>query len=160
MYELQGYVDSKSATERELLEFGARQVQEGGGGLEVVTLACGLIVGDTLHCCAAETTIITFSQFIHQDDAQPFYHALRFLEELDGKVPLVHIHDVCDAHIFCMEQSSLHGRFLCASSFLSSSDIATYYRLHHPQLQQKYGSVSLSILCLIDCWFITKCMQN
>ncbi|XP_038896232.1 putative anthocyanidin reductase [Benincasa hispida] len=131
---LKAYVDSKTLTEKELLKFGESKESE---GLEVVTLVCGLISGESPHRPSpALTTIITFSQFI--DESEPF-KLLRYLEELDGKVPLVHIDDVCDAHIFCMEQSSIHGRFLCATSFLSSSDIANCYRLHHPQLQQKHG---------------------
>ncbi|CAK9319136.1 unnamed protein product [Citrullus colocynthis] len=128
------YTESKTITEKELLKFGESKES---GQLEVVTLGCGLIAGDSPHPSPASTTIISFSQFI--DESEPF-KSLRFLEELDGKVPLVHIDDVCDAHIFCMEQSSISGRFLCASSFLSSSDIANYYHLHHPQLQQKHGA--------------------
>ncbi|TYK17664.1 vestitone reductase-like [Cucumis melo var. makuwa] len=130
-----GYVDSKTATEKELLKFGE---SEESMKLEVVTLACGLIAGDTLHPSPAATTTVTFSQFI--DESEPF-KLLRFLEELDGKVPLVHIDDVCEAHIFCMEQTSIHGRFLCATSFLSSPEIANYYHLHHSHLQQKHGKL-------------------
>ncbi|XP_038874896.1 putative anthocyanidin reductase [Benincasa hispida] len=129
----EAYVDSKTVTEKELLKFGE---SEESGNLEVVTLACGLIAGNTVHPSSNASTIITFSQFTDESEA---FNILRYLEEIDGKVPLVHIDDVCDAHIFCMEQSSIHGRFLCATSFLSSSDIANYYRLHHPQLRQKQG---------------------
>lgn len=35
------------------------------------------------------------------------------------RIPLVHVDDVCEAHIFCMQNTSINGRFLCASSFIS-----------------------------------------
>ncbi|GMQ05679.1 hypothetical protein CsSME_00050610 [Camellia sinensis var. sinensis] len=35
--------------------------------------------------------------------------------KLLGSVPLLHIDDVCEAHIFCMEKKSLRGRFLCSA---------------------------------------------
>ncbi|KAE8650235.1 putative anthocyanidin reductase isoform X1 [Cucumis sativus] len=132
---LVGYLDSKTITEKELLKFGKSEESK---GLEVVSLVCGLVAGESPHPSAAITTMVTFSQFIHESEPFKF---LRFLEELDGKVPLVHIDDVCEAHIFCMEQTSIHGRFLCASSFLSSTEIANYYHLHHSHLQQKHGKL-------------------
>ncbi|XP_031738142.1 putative anthocyanidin reductase isoform X2 [Cucumis sativus] len=134
---LQGYVESKTITEKEFLKFGESEESK---RLEVVSLVCGLVAGESPHPSAAITTMVTFSQFIHESEPFKF---LRFLEELDGKVPLVHIDDVCEAHIFCMEQTSIHGRFLCASSFLSSSEIANYYHLHHSHLQQKHGFLKL-----------------
>uniref|UniRef100_A0A0A0L3X0 3-beta hydroxysteroid dehydrogenase/isomerase domain-containing protein n=1 Tax=Cucumis sativus TaxID=3659 RepID=A0A0A0L3X0_CUCSA len=138
------YVESKTVTEKELLKFRESEESE---RLEVVSLACGLVVGESPHPSSALSTMsitpspalstyITFSQFIDESELFKYF---RSLEELNGKVPLVHINDVCDAHIFCMEQSSIDGRFLCASSFLSSSDTANYYHLHHPQLKQKHG---------------------
>ncbi|KAL0547766.1 hypothetical protein IC582_012191 [Cucumis melo] len=131
-----GYMESKTITEKELLKFGESEESE---RLEVVSLVCGVIAGESPHLSLALSTLSTMavlSQFI--DDGKLFKYC-RFLQELDGKVPLTHINDARDALIFCMEQSSIDGRFLCASSFLSSSDIANYYRLHHPQLKQKHG---------------------
>ncbi|KAE8650234.1 putative anthocyanidin reductase [Cucumis sativus] len=130
---LQEYLESKTRTEKELLKFGESEESE---RLEVVSLVCGLVVGESPHPSSILSTMVTFSQFIDESELFKYF---RFLEELEGKVTLIHINDVCDAHIFCMEQSSIDGRFLCASSFLSSSDIVNYYRLHHPQLKQKHG---------------------
>ncbi|KAL5572075.1 hypothetical protein UlMin_021672 [Ulmus minor] len=98
---LKAYEDSKTLTEKELLSF----ENKNGGGLEVVTLVCGLVGGDTL---------LSFTP-------------------LNGKIPIVHIQDVCEAHIFCMENPSLKGRFLCASSFISSIEIAAYYQENYPK---------------------------
>lgn len=67
-------------------------------------------------------------------DLELFFHSLRFLEELLAKIPIVHIEDVCDAHIFCIQApASISGRFLVASSYVSSLDIANYYLQSYPQ---------------------------
>ncbi|XP_040961864.1 anthocyanidin reductase ((2S)-flavan-3-ol-forming) isoform X1 [Gossypium hirsutum] len=63
------------------------------------------------------------------------YNTLRFLEELLGKVPILHVEDVCDAHIFCLEKPSINGRFLCATAYLSSAEIASHYRMIFPDIQ-------------------------
>ncbi|MFS7932283.1 putative anthocyanidin reductase ((2R,3R)-flavan-3-ol-forming) [Helianthus anomalus] len=66
------------------------------------------------------------------------YRSLRYSEELAGKIPIVHIKDVCRAHIFCAETLSITGRFLCASSYVTSAEIAKYYLETFPQLNQEY----------------------
>ncbi|KAK4721082.1 hypothetical protein R3W88_011315 [Solanum pinnatisectum] len=69
------------------------------------------------------------------------YNQPKFIEEVDGKVPIIHIEDVCEAHIFSTENNdSMNGRFLCASAFVSSAEIATYYQQNYPELHinQKY----------------------
>ena len=63
------------------------------------------------------------------------YRSLRFLEELLGKVSILHIEDLCDAHIFCLDKPSINGRFLCAGAYLSSADIASHGRKHYPDIK-------------------------
>ncbi|CAL5437641.1 unnamed protein product [Camellia sinensis] len=63
------------------------------------------------------------------------YAGLRFLQELLGSVPLLHIDDVCEAHIFCMEKRSLRGRFLCSAVDPTIQEIANYYQENYPQLK-------------------------
>nr|CAB3468589.1 unnamed protein product [Digitaria exilis] len=54
--------------------------------------------------------------------ARPF-GALRMLQRLMGSVPLVHVDDVWDALVFCMERPSMAGLFLCAAAYLTVTDI-------------------------------------
>ncbi|CAN6710831.1 unnamed protein product [Malus baccata var. baccata] len=124
------YVDSKTLAEREILSYGNQK----NGGLEVVTLACGLVGGDALLPFTSSSVAVFISQLTNSATE---YQLLRFLEELVGKIPIVHIDDVCDAHIFCMEKPSISGRFLCASSYVSSAEIATYYQQNYPIFQVK-----------------------
>ncbi|KAA8520725.1 hypothetical protein F0562_015003 [Nyssa sinensis] len=120
---LMGYTHSKTLSEKEVLGY--------NDSLEVVSLACGLVGGDTLLSSMSESIGVLISQ-ITGDKRR--YGTLRFLEELIGKVPIVHIQDVTMAHIFCMENSSISGRFLCASTYLSSAQIASYYQKYYPDI--------------------------
>ncbi|KAI4355204.1 hypothetical protein L6164_003998 [Bauhinia variegata] len=127
----QKYTDSKTKTEKELLSY------DNGGGLEVVTLACGLVGGETLLSSLPLSVQLFISPL--KDNELAFY-SVRFLEELLGKVPIVHIGDVCEAHIFCIEKPSISGRFLVASSYVSSADFANYCLQTYPdsRVKQKY----------------------
>lgn len=94
-----------------------------GDKLKVVSLVTGLVGGDPVQSTMSSSMKVLLSQ-IFRDKGQ--YQVLRFLEELCGKIPIVHLQDVNQAHIFCMENSALNGRFLCASAFLKSSDIPAF----------------------------------
>lgn len=116
--------------EKEILSYG----NDGDGGLEVVTLACGLVGGDTVlpYMPGSVAGVI-----VQLTENQNHYQSLRFAEEFLGKIPIVHIEDVCEAHIFCMEKSSIQGRFLCFNSYISSAEMAEYYQKHYPEFRIK-----------------------
>ena len=126
---MQNYTESKTKSEREILSYNERN-KEGGGKLEVVSLVCGLVGGDTVMSSTPTSVNVFISQV---KDSEIEFHILRFLEELIGNIPIVHIQDVCDAHIFCIQKPSLSGRFLVAASYVSSSDVVNYYLQSHPQ---------------------------
>lgn len=121
---MQEYACSKTASEKELLSY--------DGEIEVVSLVCGLVGGETILSSIPESTGVLMSQVTKNKRR---YQTLRFLEELLGKVPILHVGDVCDAHIFCMETPSIKGRFLCASAYLSSAEIASHYRKNCPDME-------------------------
>jgi len=128
---LKDYTYSKTLSEKHLLSYGN---DENGGGLEVVTLACGLVGGDTLLSSTLNSNIVCIAQIVQNERA---YKSLKFLEGLLGKIPLIHIDDVCEAHIFCMESTSISGRFLCASSYISLQEMDDHYALYHPEFTVK-----------------------
>ncbi|KAK2650344.1 hypothetical protein Ddye_017833 [Dipteronia dyeriana] len=129
---LASYTESKTLTEREILSYGTDA--NGTGGLEVISLDAGLVGGDTLLLYTPSSVAVLISQLMNNED---LYQTLRYLEELLGKVPVVHIDDICEAQIFCMEQPSINGRFLCASCYVSSAEIASYYQQHFPEFHVK-----------------------
>uniref|UniRef100_A0A803KZK5 Anthocyanidin reductase n=1 Tax=Chenopodium quinoa TaxID=63459 RepID=A0A803KZK5_CHEQI len=81
------------------------------GDLEIVTLACGYRVS--------------------------LYKTLKELDVLCGKIPIIHLEDACEAHIFCIENDSIKGRFLCASDYVSAAEIAECLQQTHPELNVK-----------------------
>ncbi|TYH43152.1 hypothetical protein ES332_D11G108800v1, partial [Gossypium tomentosum] len=121
---LMAYASSKTASEKELLRY--------NGAIEIVSLALGLVGGGTLLSTMPGSVNVLVSQVTNN---KAVYNTLRFLEELLGKVPILHVEDVCDAHIFCLEKPSINGRFLCATAYLSSAEIASHYRMIFPDIQ-------------------------
>lgn len=104
-------------------------------GLDVISLTVGLVGGDTLLPHFSGSLSIFISQITNDETGLKY---LRFLEEVGGKIPIVHIQDVCDAHIFCLERCpSFRGRFLCASDYVSPVDIAKYYQENYPEYYLK-----------------------
>ncbi|GAU47761.1 hypothetical protein TSUD_387200 [Trifolium subterraneum] len=108
--------------------------KNGSGGIEVVTLAVGLVGGDALLSFIPSTVAVIIAQL---KDNEAKYKSLKFVEDICGKIPLVHVDDVCEAHIFCAENSSVNGRFLVASSYASSAEVANYYLQNYPEFDLK-----------------------
>ena len=112
--------------EKEILKFEKE-------GLEVVALCCGLVGGHTFLPYIPTSGGMFLSVLTQEKE---LYNKLKFLEDLNGKVPIVHIEDVCEAHMFFMNNvGSLSGRFLCASSFVSTAEIGNYYEHNYPEFK-------------------------
>ncbi|KNA14837.1 hypothetical protein SOVF_103800, partial [Spinacia oleracea] len=123
------YIISKTESEKEVLRFGE------DGNMEVVTLVCGLVGGDTLLSYTPATTAVLLCQ-ITEIESQ-YYQTFRCLEDLCGKIPIIHIHDICEAHIFCIQNDSINGRVLCASNYVSSTEIAECLEQTYPEFHVK-----------------------
>ncbi|CAL9105107.1 unnamed protein product [Musa textilis] len=124
---LKAYLYSKTLSEKELLMANEKAER----GLEVVSLTCALVGGDAIiphtpPSVEAMVSPVTGKKLPHD--------GLRFLQALLGSVPLVHIEDVCEAHVFCMERESMAGRFLCAVAYPTVQDIVDHYAEKYPQL--------------------------
>ncbi|KAJ7962540.1 Anthocyanidin reductase-like [Quillaja saponaria] len=117
------YVHSKTLSEKEVFTHSSE--------IEIVSIACGLVGGDSLVSPMPQSMGVLISQPTKNKTS---YQMLRFMEELLGKVPFLHIEDVCEAHIFCIEHPSINGRFLCANSYLTSADIAGHFQENHPDI--------------------------
>ena len=98
--------------------------------MEVVSLACGLVGGDTLLPYMPASVRVVVAPVTGEEQC---YRQLQFLQGLLGSVPLVHIDDVCEAHIFCMGKPSMAGRFLCANGYPLIHDCAQHFACKHPQ---------------------------
>lgn len=115
---------SKTQSEKELLRY--------NGEIEIVSIALGLVGGSTIRSALPDSLRVLIAQATN-DRVQ--YRVLRILEEVVGKVPVVHIEDVCEAHIFCItKEHSISGRFLCASDYVKTADIAHRIKKSFPAI--------------------------
>lgn len=126
---------SKTLSEKELLSYyssSSSKEDDRPRALEVVTLACGLVGGDSIQTYLWGSIAAIVAPLTGQAAS---HNALLFLQALLGSVPLVHVEDVCEAHVFCMEQESMAGRFLCAAGYPNMRDIVDHFAAKHPDLK-------------------------
>ncbi|XP_047342110.1 putative anthocyanidin reductase [Impatiens glandulifera] len=133
--DLLAYVRSKTLSEKEILSYNDDCV-----GVEVVSLICGLVGGDVKMLAYVPGSV---GAVVGQLTGNPFnYLSLKMIQELLGSVPLIHIEDICEALIFCMKQSSMNGRFMCAAVDPTMSDMALYFLEKNPKFKiQDHGVI-------------------
>ncbi|KAF0907193.1 hypothetical protein E2562_015702 [Oryza meyeriana var. granulata] len=131
---LNGYVSSKSLSEKELLSYNESPTR----AFEVVSLACALVGGDTLQPYLWSSIPVVVAPLT---GSEVYHNALKFMQALLGSVPLVHIDDICEAHIFCMEQPSIAGRFLCAGGYPNMKDYVDRFAAKFPEMEIKLKEV-------------------
>ena len=98
-------------------------------------MLCGLVGGDTLLPYTTDSIHIILSPLT---GIQLYHTALKWMQSLHGSVPLIHIDDVCEAHIFCMEQLSSPvtcGRYLCAAAHPNMKHFVERYTRKHPKVK-------------------------
>nr|CAD1843304.1 unnamed protein product [Ananas comosus var. bracteatus] len=126
------YVSSKTLSEKAVLSYNDDRRSK-GSKLEVVSLACGLVGGGN--------TILPYTPLSVRVIVAPLtgeeicHRQLMFLQALLGSVPLIHIDDVCEAHIFCMERPSIAGRFLCAAGYPAMQECVDYFVKEFPGIK-------------------------
>nr|XP_011463973.1 PREDICTED: anthocyanidin reductase-like isoform X2 [Fragaria vesca subsp. vesca] len=121
-----GYIKLKTLAEKAVLSYN----DFGDSKLEVVTLPCGLVGGESLLSYLPLSVRVILAQLTGDMFS---CDGLNLMQEFMGSVPLVHIDDVCRAHIFCMEQPSMKGRFCCAVACHSIKEIAIYFQETYPE---------------------------
>ncbi|XP_006657922.2 putative anthocyanidin reductase [Oryza brachyantha] len=133
---LDGYVSSKSLSEKALLSYND---EPPAPAFEVVTLACALVGGDTLQPRLWSSIPVIVAPLTGDEG---YHNSLKFIQALLGSLPLAHIDDVCDAHIFCMEQPSIAGRFLCAAGYPNMKDYVDRFAAKFPDIEIKLKEIT------------------
>ncbi|XP_060674196.1 NADPH HC-toxin reductase 1-like isoform X2 [Ziziphus jujuba] len=124
---LLGYTRSKTLAEKEILSYN----EVDNGKLEVVTIPCGVVGGDQTLLPYLNITVETLLSQLSGNLCG--YNSLKCVQEITGSIPLVHLEDVCEAHIFCMEQPSLRGRYFCSVVNPTLKEIALYIQENYPE---------------------------
>ncbi|KAL8098367.1 hypothetical protein AgCh_031214 [Apium graveolens] len=132
---LRAYTISKTLAEKEILSYNTIE-SNSVTGLQVVSLACALVGGDTVLSYVPASMGVILSPLLG-DSLSSYYQSLQHLQELLGCVPLVHIEDVCEAHVFCMEKPSLKGRFICSNADPTVQEITEYFKNNCPNPEFK-----------------------
>ncbi|XP_047062889.1 putative anthocyanidin reductase [Lolium rigidum] len=130
---LDAYVSSKTLSDKELLKYNEGR-SSAARPFDVVVLLCGLVGGDTILPYASSSMHNMLSPLT---GVELYHKNLMFLQSLLGSVPLVHVDDVCEAHVICMERPSdiAGGRYLCAVGYPNMQDILEHYAGKHPELK-------------------------
>ncbi|KAH9299393.1 hypothetical protein KI387_031075, partial [Taxus chinensis] len=120
------YYVAKTLAEEAALQYGKDE------GLEVVTVAAGLVGGPSLaptfESCSAFITLAPIT------GNQACYQILTEFQSLMGSIPFVHVEDVCNAHIFLMIHPSPWGRYVCCSNAIAIADMADLFRKRYPDM--------------------------
>ncbi|XP_002463149.2 putative anthocyanidin reductase [Sorghum bicolor] len=136
---LDDYVRSKLLSEKELLSYNESSKDQPRTLVEVVALACAVVGGDTIQTYLWSSLAVVVAPLTGQ---AILHNSLMFIQALMGSVPLAHVEDVCEAHVFCMEQASMSGRFLCAAGYPNMRDIVDHFAAKHPDLEIKLTEVT------------------
>ena len=119
-------------SEKELLAYNAVE----SSALEVITVPCSVVAGDTLQAHATFSLECLVSP-VTRDER--LLAVLRLLQPLAGSVPVTHVDNVCDALVFCMERPAMAGRFLCAAAYPTFGDVVGHFAAKYPHLDIRKG---------------------
>ncbi|KAJ3701118.1 hypothetical protein LUZ61_004823 [Rhynchospora tenuis] len=122
------YTSSKTLSEKALLDYNHHKK---GNSFAVVSLSIGLVGGETILSSLPGSVSVIVSPLT---GVMICYTQLKMFQKLLGSVPLVHVDDVCESLIFCMEKPSMAGRFICVAAYPSMKDIVEIYRDAFPEI--------------------------
>ncbi|KAL6603639.1 hypothetical protein ACP70R_044000 [Stipagrostis hirtigluma subsp. patula] len=117
------YILSKRLTEEAAFRF-ARE-----NGIHLVSVVIPTVAGPFLTP-SVPTSIQLLLSPITGDPK--LYSLLASVHSRFGCVPLSHVQDVCDAHVFLAEAPRAEGRYLCAAGSHAMSQIAPLLASHYP----------------------------
>jgi len=118
------YSASKTLAERAALQYGKEHE------LDVLTIIPVLVVGSSITPTVPISVQLTLSLLTGiPDDLQ----VLKEQQLSAGSISLVHVDDLCKAHIFLMENLATEGRYICSAINMSVPQLALYLSKRYPQ---------------------------
>jgi bifunctional dihydroflavonol 4-reductase/flavanone 4-reductase len=123
------YSISKTLAEKAAIEYSLNS-----GQMEVVTILPGYVGGSGI--------ISTFAYSCNEilGPITGNCEGLKSSESSEGCISLVHIDDLCEAHIFLMEQPKVQGRHVCVVGSLSLSQLADFIHKRYPHFTLQFKS--------------------
>ncbi|XP_057864110.2 putative anthocyanidin reductase [Cryptomeria japonica] len=121
------YMIAKTLAEQEALKYGLNS------GIEVISILPGLVIGPWFTATSALTSAQTILALIGGNNE--FYEVIKYDEFVLGSIPIVHIEDTCNAHIFVMECTNARNRYVCASDSLSLKSLKDFLAKQYVQFK-------------------------
>eukprot|EP01018_Ginkgo_biloba_P010205 Gb_24242 [translate_table: standard] len=120
------YFVSKTLAEQATLQF-ARE-----NHIDVVSIVPVTVSGPSLTTAIPSSVDVTMS--LITGNAQ-WYGLKKAIESVTGSTSLVHIEDVCNAHVYIMEQPVVEDRYMCSAHSTTISELARFISRRYPQYQ-------------------------
>ena len=99
--------------------------------IEVVTLLVALVGGPSITPTFSSSALITLAPITGNQEC---CETLSSFQSLMGSIPLVHVEDVCKAHMMLMEHPFVWGHYVCYSDAPLIADMADFFRKLYPDI--------------------------
>ncbi|KAL5772606.1 hypothetical protein ACOSQ2_012530 [Xanthoceras sorbifolium] len=129
-----GYSVSKTLAEKEAWKF----AQE--NNIDLITVIPTLMVGPPITADIPSSIGLSMSLITGNEIC---LNALKGMQKLSGSIAIVHVEDVCRAHIFLAEKKSASGRYICSAVNTTVPELAKFLSKRYPQykFQTDFGDL-------------------
>ncbi|KAL2327957.1 hypothetical protein Fmac_021384 [Flemingia macrophylla] len=110
------YALSKLLTEEAAFQFAKEN------GIDLVSVITGTVAGPFFTANVPASVKVLLSPLTGETE---YFMILSAVNARMGSISLVHIEDICNAHIFLMEHANAEGRYICSSQSCTLSNLAT-----------------------------------
>eukprot|EP01018_Ginkgo_biloba_P010239 Gb_17915 [translate_table: standard] len=118
------YAVSKTLAEKTALKFGEEN------HINVVSIIPPVVAGPSVTSTVPSSIQVTLSLITGNPQC---YGLFKSIHSLSNSVTLIHIQDICNAHIFLMEQPAVEGRYICSGHRTTISELADFISKRYPQ---------------------------
>ncbi|KAJ1441923.1 hypothetical protein SESBI_01131 [Sesbania bispinosa] len=110
------YALSKLLTEEAAFKFAKEK------GIDLVSVITGTVAGPFFTANVPSSVKVLLSPLTGESE---YFKILSAVNARMGSIALVHIEDICSAHIFLMEHAKSEGQYICSSQSCNLSNLAT-----------------------------------
>ncbi|KAJ0960905.1 hypothetical protein J5N97_001203 [Dioscorea zingiberensis] len=144
------YVLSKLVTDEKAFQFAKEK------GIDLVSIIPPTVAGPFLTPDVPTSIQVLLSPITGGADRLALMPKKKILDAVNarlGSISLVHIEDICNAHIFLMEKVAAEGRYICSASTCAMSQLAEILSLEyssccHKRIVEDYYCEKIpSIIC-------------
>ncbi|KAF3325638.1 anthocyanidin reductase [Carex littledalei] len=119
-----GYGVAKVLAEEAAFKFGEEN------NLSVVTMLPTLTIGPFLMPTVNTSIALSLSLLTGQEE---LINGLKGMQMISGSISIVHVEDICRAHIFVAENPAASGRYICCAVNTNLVELAQFLSKRYPQ---------------------------